>query len=738
MTDFAMIAGTDHWLRVSHHNTSIDLTQGIVQLAWQHAALYGSQAEFSEEPLSPAGLTFDPWCRVYHSVPEEDRIERLLWMDKRYPERAKPLFNPLPPVLGDFESSRPLSEVSYPQGLAVDRKGRLFVADSAHQRILIFDLTENTLIRSLNLEGQPRAMCCDGKTVIAVVQSTQTKHSHLLQFDARSEAQALPVAPLNETTPTLLHGVTVDQTGRVFVLCRANTAEAFIWAIDGQNEALYVPYASAVLALENQQIVVARAANSDFLRFRLTPQELSELPHLQARHYDGRGIALDPLGKVAYWTAKGVMHATVAQLKYVNQGRVVCFRLDNQEIQRRWGRIFIDACMPVGTYLKLGFIVSDESETGPQMHAQAPVNVAEFELTRPDLTPPLPSVLSTNSLQVEQKLHRRSQHRELPWSFTNEQWRTYEAPVSAPAGRYLWLVIDLYGKSNVSPKIKNIRVEYPAIDMLRRLPRVFGEQGAASDFLQRYLSLLNTNFDELDRRSVERQRLLDPLSTPEALLPWLSSLLGMELDNRWSETAKRQILQQAMWLFKYRGTVAGLKRFIEIYLERNITLIEHFQVRGLGGAFVGESDALASNSILGAGFRIGGKLGASSTSANHTEWLTTKDQAPVSLIDSITQHAHRFSVIVPVILSAEQRAVIEHILDIHRPAHTLFDICAVDSGMRIGTGLHLGMTSVVGSSSGFGQIQIGHSILGQTDVLGQAKGGMTVGNSVAGLDSRVG
>lgn len=738
MTDFAMIAGTDHWLRVSHENTSVDLTQGIVQLAWQHAELFNHKQESSEQGLSLAGLVFDPWCRIYHSVPEEDRVDRLLWDNRRYPERAKSLLKTLPAKVGDFISTKPQSDVSHPQGLAIDRKGRLFVADSAHHRILIFDLTDNTLIRSINLHGQPSALCCDGNKVIAAVHCGDADTSQLLQFDTTSAAESVAIEPMQGTEAMLVHGVTVDQTGRVFVLYKANTEHAVIWAIDGRNEPIYVPYASAVLAIENQQIVIARRPNSDFLRFRVTPQDISQLPQLQARHYDGRGIAVDPMGKVAYWSSKGVLNATVAQIKYVNQGRLVCFRLDNQEIQRRWGRIFVDACIPVGTQLKIGFIVSDESEVGPQMNAQPPVNVAEFELTRPDLTPPLPSALSANSLQAEQKLHRRSQHRELPWSFTDEHWRTYEAPVNAPAGRYLWLVIDLYGKSHVSPKIKNIRVEYPAIDLLRRLPRVFAEQGAASDFLHRFLSLLNSNFDELDKRSVERQRLLDPLSTPEAMLPWLSSLLGMELDHRWSEAAKRQILQQAMWLFRYRGTVAGLKRFIEIYLQRNITLIEHFQVRGLGGAFVGQSDALAANSILGAGFRIGGKLGETDKSVSQTQWITGQDQSPITMIDSITQHAHRFSVIVPVILSAEQRAVIEHILDIHRPAHTLFDICSVDSGMRVGTGLHLGMTSVVGSSSGFGQIQVGNSILGQTDVLGQAKSGMTVGNTAAGLDSRVG
>jgi len=724
MSDFAMIAGSDHWLRVSHDNTSVDLLNGIVQLAWQHEDLY----EAATEAKTLAGLTFDPWCRIYHSVPEKDHVERLIWANRRKANSAKSLFTKSSKQVGDFTSQVTPTEVNHPTGLVADKKGRLFVSDSANHRVLIFDLTESTLIRTIDISGIPTALCTDGETVFCIVDDAKNGF-RILSFSAISMPEELQFESPLASSAKAPSDITIDESGRVFLLYHANSNDAYVYAVDQENQTIEVPFASAIVANSNFEIVVARQPNADFLRFRVTRDSISQLPQLQARHYDGRGIVIDPIGRVAYWSHQGLMNATAAKIKYKNRGRVVCFRLDNNEMQRRWGRIFIDACLPHGTSLKLGFIVSDESVPNQSISAIPPSNVGEFELIRPDLTPPLPSQIAVDSAPFDQSVHKRSQNRELPWSFTDEQWRTFEAPVSAVPGRYLWLIVDLYGKSNVSPKIKNIRIEYPAVDLLRRLPRVFSEQGAASDFLHRYLTILNSDVDELDKRSQQRQILVDPLATPKAMLPWLSDLVGMELDQRWSEAAQREILQQAIWLFKYRGTVAGIKKFIEIYLQRNIILIEHFQVRGLGGAFVGQSDSLAANSILGAGFRIGGKLGLENQ---------TTTVSGINIEDAISTNAHKFSVIVPLILNAEQQSVIEHILTIHRPAHTTFDICSVDSGMRIGTGLHLGLTSVVGQSSGFGQLQIGNSILGQTDVLGQAKSGMTIGLSQTGLDSRVG
>src|SRR5574337_52144 len=49
---------------------------------------------------------------------------------------------------------------------------------------------------------------------------------------------------------------------------------------------------------------------------RLLGNQPTAQPDLAAPHYDGRGIALAPDGRIAYWTARGLRHAAPARMHY--------------------------------------------------------------------------------------------------------------------------------------------------------------------------------------------------------------------------------------------------------------------------------------------------------------------------------------------------------------------------------------------------------------------------------------
>lgn len=723
LRDFALLHSLDQWSRSAHWQTALDVEQGIVHLAWRtDEAISDAAARLP----ALAGLAFDPWCRLYHSLPEQGQVERIYWDESAKASDPHPLFRAAENTEGEFKLEQTQTPLQHPGALAIDDDGHLFIAEGGSNQLLIYHLAEQRLLQRLNLPDAPVDVCCDGQTAYVLLPDTVVK------IRARGRAEYFPLP----ASITQADRIEVSRNQELYVLDAAGTEDARIVPLQRVNEWLAVPYAGDLLLVDETTIVVARRPGEDFMRFHIEAGLQWRLPYLKALHYDGRGIVLTTEGDVAYWTARGFRRATRARLRYLSEGRIVGFQLDSNAFQNQWGRVFIDACIPRETSLKVACIVMDEvsAHSGPELTRSAPENAQLLTVYRPDLSPPMPPAALLEDVEFY-PLHRRDRGGELPWlDDDDEAFVTYEAPVIEQPGRFLWLVFKLTGSSRFTPKIRSARVEHQAHELMRRLPKLYSKDAVAADFMRRYLAIMEGSQRDLDQQAARRHLLLDPAATATELLPWLAGFVGLVLDKRWPESVRRRVIDEAIWLFRYRGTLKGLKRFLDLYLEKaddpdsGVIIIEHFRVRGLGGAFVGESDAEEANSVLGAGFRIGGRIGEEEdVSINNT-----------SLLDAFTTHAHRFSVVLPLVLDQQRLAVVETILEQHRPAHTIYQICSVESGMRLGSGLHIGLTSLVGKNSDFDQLQIGNSQLGGNGLLGQARQGFSIGNDPLGQNTQVG
>ena len=104
----------------------------------------------------------------------------------------------------------------------------------------------------------------------------------------------------------------------------------------------------------------------------------------------------------------------------------------------------------------------------------------------------------------------------------------------------------------------------------------------------------------------------------------------------------------------------------------------------------------------------------------------------------IDAYAHRFTVIVPAALTEEQLEVVAHIVEVHQPAHTVFQICSANAGIRLGIGVHVGLSTVVGRTSGFLPLQVDGSVVGRGTIVGRPVPGMHTGTSRLGIDSEAG
>jgi phage tail-like protein len=479
--------------------------------------------------------------------------------------------------------------------------------------------------------------------------------------------------------------------------------------------------ATDVERLADGRVVVARGPGRPFRVFTPARDGWRELEPLGAPAYDGGAIAVNPRGRVCYTTPGGYSTTTGSTARRRNEGRVLSYRLDAGHYRTRWGRLFVDACIPPGTEVTARFLTTDLDDVTDPVDPAPPAR-ATGAMPHPEDTPPLPSrSLLAGDLPVA-SLFRRPGGREEPWEqiAADDHTETYETPVHAPPGRYLWLVLELTGTTIVSPRVAALRVERPGHQLLQTLPRNWSRDDAVADFTQRYLAPVDGVLHELDTRAARRAILLDPRSTPQETLPWLASFAGLVLDRRWSEDARRTLVAEAYQLFSRRGTRAALIRLLEIYLGRAPLIVEAWQLRGLGGAVLGLEPEGPGAPSVGSGSRASGTLGRFT--------IGGQPAGP----DSYARAAHRFTVLVPGELTPEQREVVGSLLRTHRPAHTTYVVCELGSGMRVGASMRVALTAVVGPTRKGAPAVTGRSRLTDDGVLGLPSRGATVGEARVG------
>ncbi len=93
------------------------------------------------------------------------------------------------------------------------------------------------------------------------------------------------------------------------------------------------------------------------------------------------------------------------------------------------------------------------------------------------------------------------------------------------------------------------------------LPAVYQEDGFAMRMMAAFDEVLAPVVSTID--NVEHY--FEPALAPSDLVEMLAWWVGVELDETWSDEARRELVAEAASLYRIRGTVAGLRRHVAIY-----------------------------------------------------------------------------------------------------------------------------------------------------------------------------
>jgi phage tail-like protein len=287
--------------------------------------------------------------------------------------------------------------------------------------------------------------------------------------------------------------------------------------------------------------------------------------------------------------------------------------------------------------------------------------------------------------------------------------------VSALAGRYLWVRLELAGNGRQSPEVAALRLYGPRFSYLENyLPRIYREQllppeaddpaagaGASrADFLERFLSNFEGVLTTLEDRVANAHLLTDPVSAPEQALDWLGRWLGFVFDPAYPPERRRRGLQAAMELHRRRGTVRGLELALDIVTgdacaRGEIIVLEGWRLRRtfatiLGADLADEDDPLlagvvqSGNSIVGDSLILGDEFRREFTALfrevlperprtmSFDEWLLYIYQRYIdpAVVDAFFDRlAHRLTVLVHGETDDDRLGLITRVLQLEGPAH---------------------------------------------------------------------
>jgi phage tail-like protein len=672
------------------------------------------------------------------AVPARDANDAT-WYVLRYPEDfapragaknepAAPFGAPSSPYLSPsllFDAARgvlellpepPASPADSPPGVAIEPGGDIYRVDDHGELVVIrCDGSSAPLVCEPGVLAQPAGLALDRRGLLYVADPAAHRVVVLTPIDAHVVA----ILAGSESTGPLIEpvDVAVSPSGRVYVADREGGKIAiFSGAMRplGVFETAAMPGGKArpiaVMVDADETVLVADAELPRLLRYspageRLADVELTSLTAPLAGGDLARGaleraygdrmprFLIGACGPCAPSNDAGArlseVHRALRLLslglgrRFTQTGCFVSAALDGGRLGVPWHHIDVELSdePPPGTSVTVETFTSD-SPTPKTAEWKAPVDrngrLVPFLLSRP------------------------------------------EQLVQSGRGRYLWVKVTLSTQDGAgTPSVRAVRAYYPRVSWLDLLPSAYRRDPESAVFLERFLSLFEHVFTGVENRYEEFSRELNPDAAPPEVLDWLAALVDLSFDPSWPAARRRALLGAAMELYRTRGTIAGIERYVEIYTGIKPVIAEGFLERPGSPAYLGRA-----GSVVGCGWALVGPGASAGATPDTALW---------------ERFAHRFTVYVYLDDACDRDVMlraVDRIVEVNKPAHTVHQLEAIYPDARVGVQSRVGLDFVLGAAEAPDLRVGGRSDEGGSSGAEAARDGAP--GSVLGVDSVLG
>ena len=309
-------------------------------------------------------------------------------------------------------------------------------------------------------------------------------------------------------------------------------------------------------------------------------------------------------------------------------------------------------------------------------------------------------------------------------------------------GRFLHVRVELIGNGHNTPEIFALRAYGSRFQYVQEyLPQLYWETTYApeandrgnatrADFFERFVHNVEGVLTNLEDRVGHSYLLTHPQTVPEDSLDWLGSWIGYEFDQ--TQQYRRDYLQHASDLYRWHGTLRGLKLALEIGTGGGISggeivVLEDFRLRRtfatiLGADFQDEDDpltagaAISGNSFVGDTLFLGDERKKEFLALFAADLPTdTSEQAAIDAF--FDRLAYRVTILIHEEAEPHKLGLIQQIAEREMPAHVELRVLTTTYPFLVGVAALVGVDSYLVKQVVPGAVRIGHSHIGRRDII---------------------
>lgn len=107
--------------------------------------------------------------------------------------------------------------------------------------------------------------------------------------------------------------------------------------------------------------------------------------------------------------------------------------------------------------------------------------------------------------------------------------------------------------------------------VMEALPGIFQEDDLLRDLLAAFDDSLAPVFATLDNLAAS----FDPRVAPADFVDWLARWVGLAIDQDWTLERRRELVARTVELYRWRGTVRGLREAVALHTGAEPEIVEH-------------------------------------------------------------------------------------------------------------------------------------------------------------------